>query len=100
MLPVVFSPSARDDLVDIWEYISTDDLAAADRLIEEIQRACQRFAAMPEIGHLRADLTSSDIRFWPVGSYLVVYRLQADGVEIIRILSGYRDIVALLSDVG
>ena len=55
---------------------------------------------MPEIGHLRADLTSSDIRFWPVGSYLVVYRLQADGVEIIRILSGYRDIVALLSDAG
>lgn len=99
MLPVVFSPAARDDLVGIWDYIASDDANAADRFVEEIEGACRRFGAMPGMGHSRDDLTAADVRFWPVRSYLLVYRLRTDCVEVVRILSGYRDIVALLSDV-
>ena len=31
---IVLSPLARRDLIDIWESIATDDLAAADRVVD------------------------------------------------------------------
>lgn len=98
MPPVVFSPAARQDLVDIWEFVAGDDIDAADRLFERLMEACRRIGSMPAIGHERPDLTSAEVRFWPVRSYLIVYRAGEDEVEVVRILSGYRDVAALLDD--
>ncbi len=96
--PVVFAPAARQDLVDIWEFVAADDIDAADRLFEQIMPACRRIGSVPAIGHRRPDLTSAEVRFWPVRSYLVVYRHREEEVEVVRILSGYRDVAALLDD--
>ena len=38
------------------------------------------------------------MRFWPVDSYLVIYRQTSGEVQIVRVLSGYRDIAAILAD--
>jgi plasmid stabilization system protein ParE len=40
--------------------------------------------------------SGEDIRFWPVGRYLIVYRAHEDGIRVIRILSGQWDVTALL----
>ena len=95
MAEIVFSPRARRDLIEIWIYIAEDDIDAADRLLDLIEEAIDGLAAMPRMGHERRDLTDQDVRFWPVKSYLVIYR---DGkpMEIVRILSAYRDVAALL----
>ena len=53
-------------------------------------------ARNPQIGHTRPDLTTKPVRFWPIYSYLIVYDPQSRPLEIVRILSGYRDIAALL----
>jgi len=39
-----------------------------------------------------------DLRFWPVGRYLVIYRTIDGGIEIVRVFSAYRDISALLNE--
>lgn len=51
---------------------------------------------MPAIGHLREDLTDEPLRFWPVRRYLIVYRSDSDPLEIVRVLSAYRDVKKLL----
>ncbi|HYT58930.1 MAG TPA: type II toxin-antitoxin system RelE/ParE family toxin [Haliangiales bacterium] len=91
-----FSPQARRDLVEIWEYIARENLDAADRVEQEIQQAILMLARNPELGHLRRDLTSKPVRFWAVHSYLVIYDPDARPLEVVRILSGYRDVATLL----
>ena len=53
----------------------------------------------PALGHVRRDLAPDreDIRFWPVGRYLIVYRERKKGIEVVRIVSGERDLRSLLS---
>nr|WP_148663558.1 type II toxin-antitoxin system RelE/ParE family toxin [Bosea vaviloviae] len=33
-----------------------------------------------------------NIRSFPVGNYVLFYRPLADGIELVRVLSGYQDI--------
>lgn len=91
-----FSPEARLDLLEIWEYIARDNVAAADRVALEIQEAVALLAGHPELGHVRKDLTSKPVRFWPIYSYLIIYDPAARPLEVVRILSGYRDLAVLL----
>jgi plasmid stabilization system protein ParE len=53
----VLHPEAYADLDEIWEYIATDNLPAADRILEEIYQAIQSLAAFPYAGHTCPDLT-------------------------------------------
>jgi plasmid stabilization system protein ParE len=96
MAEFFYSPEARQDLLHIWEYIAQDDLDSADRVEREVEEAIKRLAANPHLGHLRRDLTSKPVRFWPIYSYLIVYNPEARPLEVVRILSGYRDVAALL----
>ena len=91
-----YSPEARLDLLEIWEFIAADDVDAADRVEREIRRAISMLADNPGLGHFRRDLTSKSVRFWAVYSYLVIYDPDARPLEVVRILSGYRDVAAML----
>ena len=96
MADFFYSPEARLDLLEIWEHIALDNLDAADRVEQKMQEAVLLLVRHPELGHTRRDLTSQPVRFWPVYSYLIVYRPDSRPLEIARILSGYRDIAELL----
>lgn len=58
-----FHPEARFDLDGIWEFIRTDNLDAADRMIAEILSAVRALVPFPGVGHKRPDLTSRPLRF-------------------------------------
>ncbi len=96
MAEYVLSPEARLDLLGIWEYIARDDVDAADRVEQEVNQAASNLARNPGIGHWRRDLTSKPVRFWPVHSYLIIYDPRTQPLEVVRILSGYRDIAEVL----
>ena len=92
----LLSPEARQDLLDLWEYIAQDSIDAADRIRDALFAAMDRLAEMPYMGHLREDLSDEPIRFWRVHSYLILYRAEKSPMEVIRIVSGYRDIRSLI----
>jgi len=91
MLHVFTRPRAEADLVDIWIYIAQDSPANADHLLERIRETLNRLAAMPFMGQARFDLAPG-LRMFPVGSYLICFRPVQDGIEVIRILHGKRNI--------
>ena len=87
-------PLAEADLDEIWWYIAQDNPEAADRLLDRIEEQCRALARFPEMGINREELMPG-LRSLPIGSYLVFYLPIEDGIEIVRVLPGMRDIDAL-----
>ena len=96
MAGYVLSVAADLDLDEIWEYIAADNVDAADRWIGKLFDAFEALAHTPGIGHERKDLTDYPVLFWPVGSYLILYRAEHRPVEIVAVTQGSRDIPAFL----
>jgi plasmid stabilization system protein ParE len=96
MKKYVLSTGAELDLDEIWEYISLDNIRAADRWIEKLFDAFEALARNPGMGHKREDLTAYPILFWPVGVYLILYRVHSERVEIVAVTQGARDIPSFL----
>lgn len=98
MSEYVLGSDAVLDLEDIWDYIAADSADAADRWIAKLFDAFETIARMPGIGHKREDLTQYAVLFWPVGAYLIIYRVeqQSRRVEIVAVTQGSRDIPAFL----
>lgn len=82
---------AAQDLIDIATFVAEHDVMAADRLLDRFDAKCRLLAQQPELGTLREDLAAG-LRFFPVGNYLIFYRAIPDGIEIIRVLHGARDL--------
>ncbi|MGP8270890.1 MAG: type II toxin-antitoxin system RelE/ParE family toxin [Terracidiphilus sp.] len=96
MKEYVLSTGAELDLEEIWEYIALDNIRAADRWIGKLFDAFDTLARNPGVGHKREDLTAYPILFWPVGAYLILYRVQTNRVEIVAVTQGARDIPSFL----
>ena len=63
----------------------------AERWLEQIEAQCQQLAEMPEMGRLRPELPGSP-RSFPVGRYIIFYCPINDGIEVVRVLHGSRDL--------
>jgi plasmid stabilization system protein ParE len=90
------SRQALADLEQIWLYVAMNNLPAADKLLDGLYKRIQQLGEMPNLGHLRTDLAKEPLLFISVKHYLIVYRLNGKAVEVVRILSSYRDILNLL----
>ncbi len=98
MSDYVLTPLAEDDLLEIGRYIANDSLEGASRVLNELHQAMTLLARQPLIGHRRPDLAAEPYRFWPVFSYLIVYRPDTTPVQIVRVVHGARDVRSLLEN--
>jgi plasmid stabilization system protein ParE len=96
MFPYVLSPEVLQDLQDIWDFIAADNVVAADKLENEFFDAFEMLAKGPSMGHTRSDLTERDVRFWPVGQYLIVYRSLPTPLQVVAVLHGARDVAEVI----
>ena len=96
MFPYVLSPDVLQDLQVIWDFIALDNVAAADKLEDEFFEAFGMLAERPRMGHARSDLTERDVRFWPVGQYLIVYRSLPAPLQVVAVLHGARDVAEVI----
>ena len=84
-------PQAEEDLLDIWCYIARDN---PDAWIDQLGETAWRLAENPEIGTTREELLPG-IRSFPVGNYILFYQAIDDGIDLIRVLSAYRNLESL-----
>lgn len=84
------------DVLRIWFFIADDDEEAATRVQTEIYEKFESLARQPGQGHRRADLTKADVLFFPIYSYLIVYRSRDETVEILAVVHGGRRLRRLL----
>ncbi|ADW69399.1 type II toxin-antitoxin system RelE/ParE family toxin [Granulicella tundricola] len=84
------------DMDEIWEYIAKDSLDAADRVLVTFYEAMDALTLDPGAGHTRRDLTALPILFWPVGSYLILYKKGLALIQIVAVVHAARDIPSFL----
>lgn len=91
MSHVLIRPQAERDLGEIWRFIAEDSVGAADAWIDQLFDSANRLAANPDMGRERDELLPG-IRSFPVGRYVFFYQATGEGIELVRVLSGYRDL--------
>ncbi len=92
------TPDADSDLDDIWQFvaITSGSYDIADRLIDSITDRFVLFGAShPNIGRARDEDLRPGLRSFPVGEYMIVYRVQDGDAVILRVVHASRDIPAL-----
>ena len=101
MIGYGFHPEASIDLDDIWEFIATDSVAAANRAMDDILDAIDVLVAFPKQGYRRPNLTSRPLRFKLVREYVIAYAPEKKPLWIVAIFHGRRSprvIAAILRD--
>ena len=91
MAPIRLTHRARADLAEIGRYIARDNPPRARTFLMDIHRTADAYADHPDMGRDRADL-GKGVRSFPHGDYVVFYRRYRSGIQIVRVLSGYRDV--------
>ena len=95
----VLAPVAALDLAQIWHYIKEQSsLEIADHVESVILEKVAFLAENPGAGHSRENLTDEAVKFFPVYSYLIVYRPDKEPLQTVSILHGRRDVEQILKD--
>lgn len=93
------APQAQADIDSLayYVFVESGNLETADRLIDSITARFVLLGTHPEIGRRRDDLRFG-LRGFPVGEYLILYRIEDTDTLILRIIRGSRDIESLLRE--
>lgn len=98
MSDVRFTLLARQDLIEIYDYIADDSLERAWAMVTRLERRCHMISEQPKIGRKRDEL-AADLRSVAEGNYVIFYRLAGGGgVEVVRVLHGARDLPAIFGE--
>ena len=96
MPQVTRRPLAETDILEIWDYIADDSLTAADRWVDHLDEQFRVLATQPMMGRARDELAPG-VRSFPFGRYVVFYVPLDEGIDVVRVLHGARDIDAVFN---
>jgi toxin ParE1/3/4 len=97
MKRIIKRAAAYRDLDALAEFIGQDSPHAAIRFLEAADKAFELLLNMPGMGSLwqSSKPDFAGLRVWPIRGFeyhLIFYRTCDDGIEIVRVLHGARDI--------
>lgn len=91
-------PAAQDDLAAVWCHGAARwGPDRADRYADGLFTLFDLLADFPEMARERPEF-SPPVRIHPIEAHLVIYRVAAPGIEIIRVLHGHQALTAFLHD--
>lgn len=88
---LVYTSLAERDLEEIHDYIARDSVANALIFLERLDHRCRRLAEMPRVGRKRPEL-AVNVRSVSEGRYVIFYRPRDEGITVLRVLHGARDL--------
>jgi toxin ParE1/3/4 len=95
----ILSPESQEDIFEIWSYLAVEAGAElASQVESELFDDFALLARSPGIGHKRQDLTKVPVLFYRAFpyQYMIIYRREKAGVEIVGVLHAKRDIKKIL----
>lgn len=97
MARIIKTPASLEDFDEIWDYIGADSEKRAVAFIRKIEKVLALLAENPEMGRIRSDL-EKNLRSFPVGNFVIFYEAIENGIEVLRVLHGARDIPDIFED--
>ncbi|MEQ9483410.1 type II toxin-antitoxin system RelE/ParE family toxin [Coleofasciculus sp. F4-SAH-05] len=93
-------PLAQTDLDAIWDYLEehSSQEQAAD-FLRKLYAKLETLAQNPYIGRIRDELLP-ELRSFPFRDYLIFYFPLTNGIEVVRVLYGRRDIERIFVEEG
>ncbi len=86
-----YTQRARADLLEIWFTIAPENPGAADSMLDRIEKRVDILSNWPKAGNA-CPAIAPGARMLVERPYLILYRLIPEGVQIVRVLHGARDI--------
>jgi toxin ParE1/3/4 len=93
----IISPEANQDLEEIIDYFTSRNIDAGERFIDEFNKKCRNLVNFPNMGRSYADIKDY-LRGVPLNDYIILYRVTDNGIEILRVVSDYRDLRFLFTE--
>ena len=90
-MQIRLTDQADSDLFSIWAHIAGSSLRNADRCVDRIMKATARLADFPKSSPIRVDI-AAEARALTVERWLVIYRLTAREIVVVRIVDAARDV--------
>jgi len=88
---------ASQDINEIADYFTANNIEAGEAFFENFARRCQQLVNFPNLGRTYAEIRH-DLRGLPLDGYIILYRILDDGIEILRVVSGRRDLPSLFEE--
>jgi len=88
------SEKAIADLEAICESMSETNRDFAVKFFENVREKCRKVAQFPNMGKNYGEI-KVNLRGFVVNNYIVFYFPRSDGIDVVRIISGYRDLESL-----
>lgn len=101
MSDVLWSPRAKRDLDEIWDYIAAFNPDAADRLVERIDKRLEACARQPTTGSLAINIYSllpTELRYFVEADYIIFYLASDESILVARMVHGRRNIPQVFRD--
>ncbi|NEO84043.1 MAG: type II toxin-antitoxin system RelE/ParE family toxin [Spirulina sp. SIO3F2] len=87
----IIAREASRDLAAISDYFLEQSVDAGERFVEKFGQKCQYLARFPYLGKSYAHI-DPELRGTPIMGYIIFYQIVDEGIEILRVVSGYRDL--------
>jgi toxin ParE1/3/4 len=89
---VVWTQTALEHLVSIYEHIARDSPRYALRMVDRITARSMQIARFPQSGRSVPEYDVPEIRELIEGQYRLIYRIQQDRIEVIAVIHGARSL--------
>lgn len=91
------SQAALQDLDEIFDYFAGINIEAGEKFVNEFKKKCQYLAQFPKLGRSYGEIRPN-LRGVPLMNYVILYQVIDGGVEIVRVISAYRDLGSIFSE--
>jgi|LakMenE01Jun11ns_1017448.scaffolds.fasta_scaffold8592125_2 toxin ParE1/3/4 len=91
------STEAIRDMEQILDYLANNNISMGERLLEEFSKKCRYLTQFPLMGRSYREIRPY-LRGLPMKNYIIFYRLTEQGIEIMRVVKGDRDLEAFFSE--
>ncbi len=91
---IIVTPSAEEDMQNIFDFIAKDNISKAIEMIDIFEKKFDALAMFPKSGFIKSKLTIHEVRCAVVAEhYQIIYSLKNNVLYILRVLTGYQDII-------
>jgi toxin ParE1/3/4 len=93
----LLSPAAIQDLDEITDYFAEHNIDAGDKFVDEFSKKCRYLTQFPLMGRSYSEIRPY-LRGLPLQKYIIFYRIIDNGIEIMRVIRGDRDLEAVFEE--
>ena len=95
---IIITEKAEIDINNIEQFIAKDNVKAAKEFLNKLKNSFISISCYPRIGKNRPEFSGDNkILFLPVmTNYLIVYTIIDNDLHIVRVLTKYQNICAIL----